>query len=273
MEHQYTGRISGPNHLMDLIARAKIAVPEVTGLVGVYLDGDRRISRISDVDEYVRSGRETERNDDIYVVVLQFVEQNLDSREISGAISHLQALEIQNAFVLDRIIWNKTHWKSAICHDLNCCPEIGRPRPNLNDSQIDFERLVIASESDGVVSESNFNLFENIRLRDGWLVYVSEPEHSHRITKWQSILNETIPPSEADLDCIRHTLLSILCYLADDMTTSNMHLTQALDSNPEYSLAKLIKRAIESSAPVSLLRDAFQAVTYEKLDLKVPVLQ
>lgn len=273
MEPQYTGRISGPNHLMDLIARAKIAVPEVTGLVGVFLDGDRRITRISDVGADVRSSSETERNDDIYVVVLQFVEQNLNSPEITGTTSRLQTLEIDSAFVLDRMIWNKSHWKSAICKDLNCCPEIGRPRPNKNDSQSAFEHLIIDSESAGFVSEANIYLFENIRLRDGWLVYVSEPEQSHRISKWQAILNKTNPPTENDLDCIRNTLLSILAYLAEEMTASTKHLDKALDSNPEYSLAKLIKRAIDSSAPVSLLRDAFQAVTYEKLDLKVPVLQ
>lgn len=264
---QYKGRISGPNHLMDLISRQLVQVSVAGEPNLILLDTDRRLIEIKSIPTIEAAEVFTEHE---YSILLSYIDSELDSDKALSTQNELARISIENSFVLDRLLFNQNAWRSAICGNVSCCPKSGRPRPKPEEIQNSFENLITFSENQGYINASDFQKFENIRIRDGFLVYVSEPDQSHRLQNWLKIISSTELPNDHDLLAIKHTLVSVCEYLRENLKAAKTEIDHALSVNPDYSLAHLINRALESDAPTSLIRDAFQAVTFDKLDLRSP---
>jgi hypothetical protein len=263
--------VSGPSNLIATLLKMGLTNQATNSFFLAEMDASRNLIALTPLNELnlVTPSADTAFG----VFILLSATDDFDSQAVRMDIESLNQAESGGAFALDRLLIGPTKWKSTICHDYKCCPAEGKPRVLEMDlsNQQQFDYLAQTSELLGEIDVIAMAYLENIQVRDAWLVYLTEPSHTYRIKNWLNIFEVTRKNPDSTFVGIAEsrflTLHSILHYLNDEIAISKELIELATAASNEYSLTRLIQRAHHTSAPRELIAQAFQAVTYEKLNI------
>jgi hypothetical protein len=263
--------VSGPSNLIETLLRMGLTNQATNSFYLAELDESRNLIALTALPKL--NLVTPSANTAFGVFILMSATDDFASHAVQVDIESLNRAESNSVFVLDRLLIGPTKWKSTICHDHKCCPAEGKPRvPEVDvNNQQQFDYLVQTSELLGEIDVIAMAYLENIQVRDAWLVYLTEPSHANRIKNWLNIFEVTRKNPDSTFVGIAEsrflTLHSILHYLNDEIAISKELIELATAASNEYSLTRLIQRAHHTSAPSELIAQAFQAVTYEKLNI------
>jgi hypothetical protein len=264
-------RVTGPSNLIQTLTTLGVENQEFPYRLAAVLDGERMLSSLIWLDEHPNP---VTFDAATYLVLIHMSPtDDFESIESVEAADFLGRMDTEGSYVLDRLFIGPTRWKSVICEDFRCCPHNGKPRNYVvtNSNQAQFDYLIEQTELKGKFDSIGLTTLENIQVRDAWLVYITEPTEPNRLTTWLNIFQETDSLNVLNQDgielCRFLTLHSILFYLNNEIEKSRELIDQAENFSTAYSITKLIQRAHQTSAPSVLIREAFQAVTYEKLNI------
>jgi hypothetical protein len=263
--------VSGPSNLIKTLLKMGLTNQATNSFFLAEMDEGRNLIALTALPEL--NSVTPSATTAFGVFILMSATDDFASRAVQVDIESLNQADSNSVFVLDRLLIGPTRWKSTICHDHKCCPAEGKPQVlevDLNNQQ-QFDYLIQTSELLGVIDVIALTYLENIQVRDAWLVYLTEPSHAYRVRNWLNIFKATRKNPEFTFAGIAEarflTLHSILHYLNNEIVISSELIELATTASKEYSLTRLIQRAHHTSAPSELIAQAFQAVTYEKLNI------
>jgi hypothetical protein len=264
-------RVTGPSNLIQTLTTLGVENQEFPYRLAAVINGERILTSLIWLDEH--PDPITFQTDTYLVLMNMLPTDDFKSTEAVEAADLLGRMDAEGTYVLDRLIIGPTRWKSVICEDFKCCPHDGKPRNYVQtkSNQEQFDYLIKQTELQGKLDSIGLTALENIQVRDAWLVYITDPSESDRLKTWLNIFQETDSlksPNQDGIELCRFlTLHSILFYLNNEIYKSRDLINQAEKFSTDYSITKLIQRAHQTSAPSLLIREAFQAVTYEKLNI------
>ena len=160
--------------------------------------------------------------------------------------------------LLDALVITDNRWKSLMCQDFSCCPELGNPlatqetsTPRRRALHAQWEAWLAIGSIPSHQQVSALATLRDLALRDALLSGLAHAPET--LAQWvrisQTLQSHTSPP-----------VLSVLAsvhFLLQDREKCAELLEIALTLEPEYSLAKLLQQAISSDAPQDIVLSAF----------------
>ena len=248
--------LRGPRHLMKCLAALEID-PMQTKVHHLWLDDDYRVLSHTESAEIV--------DDASHVIVVV-----VDSEHSWTAPRAEHRLEILNALaesihVLDILYIHHDHWRSLLCADDDCCPDQGHA---INNGGIQPHRAALFAAwqswliSGGIPLASRHQAVHSLRdlaLRDALLALMVTK--SETLAAWPRLeMDEALAMSAAYL-----SVKASAAYLSGERDEATKCLAAAQRLEPDYSLARLLRQALDSDAPAAIVISAFSKYTPEEL--------
>ena len=171
-----------------------------------------------------------------------------------------------NQFLRDILIFNDSHWKSALCNSEQCCPPAGKTyTPSVTTCRaIAMWQDALADTILNLQSSDFSSLLQtlnNLDVRD-WVL--AQALSAHR-SDWLSLLNAMRAGHNTNVALL--TILAGYYYAENKKNQTRSLLDQAQNIDSSYSLLVLLQRSIASDMPVEILHQSLSRFETTKRDL------
>jgi|GEM_PF-5171804 len=167
-------------------------------------------------------------------------------------------------YLRDIIIFNGTHWKSALCTSESCCPPDGKPYVSapttceaINLWQDALADWIITSTTP---PENLLCSLSNLDVRD-WLLSRAIAATNNDWREFFQMLVKQYPSVAI------HTILAGFSYITHNKDALTVHLQKAKEFDENYPLLQLLQRGLSSSMPSKVLSESLQRFETRKNEI------
>ena len=241
-------QVRGPQHLMESVGHL---LPH--GWSVIFLTSDDEIIEIkTEAFDLIL----TEKRVTNYVLCVFRENLKIDPTEVAEIPS--------SEYLRDIILFNDTHWRSALCTSETCCPRDGK---SYGSALLTCEAINLWQEAlaDWIINlstpdEDLLHSLSNLDVRD-WLLSRSIAATS---IDWREFLEKLVSqyPSVA-----LHTILAGFYYVSSNNEALTIHLMKARELDENYQLLQLLQRGLDSSMPSHILIKSLERFETRKKEI------
>lgn len=264
---------TGPAKLIESISPH---FPSPRAILALEIDRSQTISRLWQLGHQTLPADSTLVFEDLrrseqarIVLILTFNERLPEAGIRSLAEQWLTTFATEMPSVLDVLLVGPTHWWSALCHDSDCCPVLGRPRIGIGERPLttwqrrelwgQWQQLAGISRQRAEFSEADLAMLvcglADLRLRD--LILAHAGQNAEHRDAWLTATRALTAMPEFKDNIALGTIVCALIYLQGNLKEARDLAEQLLDRDGSYSLALLLHRGLVIKAPPQTLEAAF----------------
>jgi hypothetical protein len=204
-----------------------------------------------------------------------------------------EAEEIANKYVnlnrnpLDVLIIAEGKWWSNLCTKTECCPNEGRPLPELKVAEVEamasrhqkwllwlnlLNIFAVNFESaDQVISdeESLRKSLDDLAIRDCILNHLAINPETQEI--WHQIFDKFLQSEKTHNNHVINCLIAAIYFSQGNLDLADKYTKNSLLINPDYSLALLMQHGLEIKMDCKKIVSAFTHFTSEELLKNTPI--